>query len=131
MKKMLGKKIVVIDDDESIRKTFFLILNKKYRVYLAKDSQEALARFKNGKIDLLIVDLKLPNLNGLEIVSRFRELGYKGEVILISAYSEQVDLEQFSRLAISHFFVKPLDLEALTKSIDYLLQTEKRTEKRI
>jgi len=54
IKKMSDKKIIVVDDDESIRKTFFLILQKDYRVYLAKDSKEALQRFKRAKIDLII-----------------------------------------------------------------------------
>ena len=48
---MLGKKIVIVDDDETIRKTFFLLLNKKYRVYLAARAKEALDRFGGlGKI---------------------------------------------------------------------------------
>ncbi len=75
---MLGKKIIVVDDDESIRKTFFLILNKKYRVYLAKDSQEALDRFKNAKIDLMIVDLKLPSVSGLELIAQAEKIRVQG-----------------------------------------------------
>ncbi|GAG30446.1 unnamed protein product [marine sediment metagenome] len=130
-KEMSKKKIVVVDDDESIRKTFFLILHENYRVYLAKDSREALQRFKKAKIDLIIADLKLPYINGLEMIARFRESGYKGEVILISAYPDLINVDKLSHLSISHFFVKPLDLEALNRSIDYLLNSKKITEKRI
>lgn len=130
-KEMSEKKIVVVDDDESIRKTFFLILHENYRVYLAKDSREALQRFKKAKIDLIIADLKLPYLNGLEMIARFRKFGYKGEVILISAYPDLINVDKLSHLSISHFFVKPLDLEALNRSIDYLLNSKKITEKRI
>ena len=128
---MPSKKIVVVDDDESIRKTFFLILNKNYHVYLAGDSHEALQRFKKAKIDLIIADLKLPDLSGLEMVSKFRESGYRGEVILISAFPDLVEIDELSRLDISHFFVKPLDLDALNLSIDYLLDSKKITEKRV
>lgn len=126
---MSEKKIVVVDDDESIRKTFFLILNKNYRVYLAKDSKEALQRFKRAKIDLIIADLKLPYLNGVEMVAKFRESGYRGNVILISAYPDLVNIDELSRLSISHFFVKPLDLDSLNRSIDHLLNSKKTTEK--
>lgn len=126
---MLGKKIVVVDDEESIRKTFFLILNKKYRVYLAKDSQEALDRFKNAKIDLVIADLKLPDMSGIELVAQLRKFGYRGEVILISAHPDQINPEELSRLSISHFFVKPLDLNALSRSIDYLINLQDLAEK--
>jgi len=128
---MLGKKIVVVDDDESIRKTFFLILQKNYRVYLAKDSREALERFKNSKIDLIIADLKLPHLTGLEMIARFRENGYRGEAILISAYPDLINVDELNRVSISHFFVKPLDLNALNRSIDFLLRPKENSEKRL
>ncbi|NIO48206.1 MAG: response regulator [Candidatus Aminicenantes bacterium] len=122
---MSEKMIVIVDDDESIRKTFFLILNKNYRVYLAKDSKEALQRFKKAKIDLIIADFKLPYLNGVEMIAKFRELGYRGNVILISAYPDLVSIDELSRLSISHFFVKPLDLDSLNRSIDDLLNSKK------
>jgi YesN/AraC family two-component response regulator len=123
---MSPKKIVVVDDDEMIRKTFFLILQKKYLVYLAKDSKEALERFKNAEaeIDLIIADLKLPHINGIELISKFRKMGYKGEVIMISAYPDLINKKKLNRLSIANFFVKPLDLKALNRSIDCLLNTK-------
>ena len=128
---MSDKKIIVVDDDESIRKTFFLILHENYRVYLAKDSREALKRFKNAKIDLIIADLKLPGRNGLEMINEFRKSGYRGDAILISAYPDLIDVDELSRLSISHFFVKPLDLDAFNRSINHLLNSEKKTERRV
>jgi len=128
---MIEKKIVVIDDDESIRKTFFMILHGKYKVYLAKDSKEALQRFGKTQIDLIIADLKLPDLNGLETIGKFRKSGFKGEVILISAYPGLVNMKKLSRLSISHFFIKPLDLKVLNQTIDYLLYTKNGNERRV
>lgn len=118
---MTEKKIVIVDDDDCIRKTFFMILNENYRVYLAKDPREALSKFKKADIDLIIADLKLPFINGLEMISIFRKSGYKGEVILISAYPDLITPDELNRLSIGHFFVKPLDLTALNQSIDHLL----------
>jgi DNA-binding NtrC family response regulator len=118
---MAVKKIVVVDDEESIRKTFFLILNKNYRVYLAKDGEEALARFKSAPVDLMIADYRLPDMDGVALVDAMRRAGYRGEVIMISAFAELIEPDTLSRLQISHFFAKPLDLNALNRSIDYLL----------
>jgi two-component system response regulator VicR len=115
------KVIVVVDDDEFIRKTFFLILHRQYRVYLAKDSKEALSRFQSLDVDLIITDLRLPYSSGLEMISQFRESGYKGKVILISAYPDHLDQTNLQKLDISRFFTKPLDLEALNTSITHLL----------
>lgn len=128
---MLGKKIVVVDDDENIRKTFFLVLNNHYRVYLAKDGREVLDRFKKAAIDLIIADYKLPLMNGVELITELRKSGYRGDVILISAHPDMIEPDLLSRLSISHFFAKPLDLTALSKSIDYLLSARDQAEKRV
>ncbi|MFC2166235.1 response regulator transcription factor [Acidobacteriota bacterium] len=128
---MTEKKIVIVDDDDCIRKTFFMILHENYRVYLAKDPKEALSKFKRADIDLIIADLKLPYINGLEMISLFRESGYKGEAILISAYPDLITTEELNRLSIGHFFVKPLDLTALNQSIDHLLNGKNHNSKRV
>jgi two-component system nitrogen regulation response regulator NtrX len=128
---MPGKKIVVVDDDETIRKTFFLILNQTYRVYLAKDGREVLERFKKSDVDLIIADYRLPSMDGIELVTALRKAGYRGEVILISAHADMIEPDVLSRLAISHFFAKPLDLAALSRSIDYLLNAQGGAERRI
>ena len=127
---MLAKKIVIVDDDENIRKTFFLILNKQYRVYLAKDGQEVLDRFKKTDIDLIIADYKLPGMNGVDLVVELRKNGYKGAIIMISAHPDMIEPDLLSRLSISHFFAKPLDLNALNRSIEYLLTKDEAPERR-
>lgn len=119
---MQEKKIIVVDDDESIRKTFFLMFKKQYQVLLAKDSEEALRNHKNCKFDLIIADLRLPGLSGLEMIARFRKLGFRGQAILISAHPDCISVEDLSQQAVGHFFSKPLDFQALTRSIEFLLQ---------
>ncbi|MGA2532765.1 MAG: response regulator [Candidatus Aminicenantales bacterium] len=125
---MPEKRIVIVDDDENIRKTFSLLLGKKYRVYPVKDSEEALAKFHSAKVDLVIADYKLPCLNGMELIKRLRASGFEGEAMLISAHPDLVKIEDLSRLSISHFFVKPLDLDVLNLSIDRVLQPKKLLE---
>jgi two-component system nitrogen regulation response regulator NtrX len=119
---MIEKKILIVDDDESIRKTFHLLLKKQYRVFLAKDSEEALRDHKSVNFDLIIADLRLPRLNGFELIDRFRDLGYRGEAIMISAHPDCISIDELGRHSIGHFFAKPLDLTILSRSIDYLLQ---------
>lgn len=118
---MNTKKIVLIDDDETVRKTFVLLLGKKYRVTSLKDPRQALAQVKGGRTDLVIADYKLPYINGMELIKRLRENGYEGEAMLITAHPDEVRIEDMSRFAISHFFVKPLDLNDLNLSIDRVL----------
>jgi DNA-binding NtrC family response regulator len=119
---MTTKRIVIVDDDENIRKTFSLLLGKKYKVSSLKDSREALCKLKNSRADLVIADYKLPYLNGMELIKKLREQGFEGEAMLITAHPDDVKIEDMSRFAISHFFVKPLDLNVLDLSIDRVLQ---------
>lgn len=125
---MAAKKIVVVDDDKNIRKTFDLLLGKKYKVYSAKDSKEALTRLRNSPADLIIADYKLPDCNGLDLIKKLRSTGFEGGAMLISAHPDLVPVEDMSRFAISHFFVKPLDLALLNVSIDRVLQPKDPVE---
>lgn len=118
---MLEKRIVIVDDDESIRKTFFLLLSDRYNVYLARDAREALARFEKAPVDMIIADLRLPQKNGLQMMADFRQSGYQGHIILISAYPDQVKPEDLEILRVDRLFIKPLDLKLLTETIDRLL----------
>lgn len=118
---MFNKKIVVVDDDESIRRTFFLLLSGKYNVYLARDATEALARFEKNPVDMIIADLKLPQKNGLQMLDDFRQAGYKGKIIIVSACTDQIQKKDLERLKIDRLLIKPLELKSLTETIDKLL----------
>jgi DNA-binding NtrC family response regulator len=122
------KKIVLIDDDETVRKTFTLLLEKKYRVVSLKDPRQALSQLKDGRADLVIADYKLPHFTGMELIKRLRENGYEGEAMLITAHPDDVRIQDMGRFAISHFFVKPLDLNDLNLSIDRVLQPKNPLE---
>jgi DNA-binding NtrC family response regulator len=119
------KKIVLVDDDDMVRKTFTLLLGKKYRLIPLKDPLQALSQLKGGRADLIIADYRLPHLNGMELIKRLRENGFEGEAMLISGHPDEVRVEDMGRFAISAFFVKPLDLNDLNLSIDRILQPKK------
>ena len=93
VKVMSIKKVLIIEDEPTIRKTFVALLQDRYRVVAVETAREALQRFRKAKIDLIITDLKLADMSGLELIERFREAGYEGDVILISGYPDDVDTQ--------------------------------------
>ncbi len=125
------KKVLIVEDEPTIRKTFVALLQDRYRVIAVETAREALTRFRKVKIDLIITDLKLFDMSGLELIERFREAGYEGDVILISGYPDDVDTQVLLDLSIGYFFAKPLDLNELNNAIEYLLDTHLWHEKRI
>lgn len=122
MPQNLRKKIMIVDDDDNIRKTFALLLRNKYRILAEKDPADAFQKIQALKVDLVIADVKLPKFSGLELIRKLRDDGYAGEAMLISAHPELLKIEDLGRLRISHFFVKPLDLKILDTSIDKMLE---------
>lgn len=122
MSTAIDKSILIVDDDETIRRTFSLILGKKYKILAAGTSAEAIAHVRKSRVDLVIIDYRLPMTNGMELVAALRKAGYEGEAILISAFPDEIRIEDIHRHAISQFYAKPLDLGVLNRSIDWLLQ---------
>ncbi len=116
------KKILIVEDDENIRKTFALLLGKKYRVSAEKDPADALQKHASSRFELVIADMKMPHMTGVEFIRKLRQTGYRGDAMLITAHPDLVDTNDLSRLGISHFFVKPLDLNVLDVSIERIFQ---------
>lgn len=125
---MSSKRILVVDDDEGIRKTLFLLLGKKYRVYPVNDAREAMAMWRSARADLVITDYRLPVVDGLELIKKLRAAGFKGEAVLITGHPDLVTPAELWQYSIGCFFVKPLDLDVITASIDRLLQPRKSQE---
>ena len=118
---MAIKKILVVDDDENIRKTLSLLLSEQYRVVQAKDGEEVMSRYARGAVDLVIADYRLPGMTGVELIAAMRRQGYRGEAILISGHPDVIDADLLSKLRISCFFAKPMDLADLNRSVHYVL----------
>jgi two-component system, NtrC family, response regulator HydG len=125
---MSTKKILVVDDDEGIRKTLFLLLGKKYRVYPVGDAREALAMWRSSRADLVIADFRLPEVDGLELIKKLRAAGFKGEAVLVTGHPDLVAPADLWKYSIGCFFVKPFDLDDIMASVDRLLQPRKSQE---
>ena len=117
----MERKIVIIEDDRTIQKTLSLILKDKYKIAVYSKGEEALKEINTDPIDLIITDYKLPGINGLEIIEKFRKQGYKGKTILVSAYPDLIDIKDIEKFGVDYLLVRPLDLNKLIMSIRYLL----------
>jgi two-component system, response regulator, stage 0 sporulation protein F len=79
------KKILVVDDEAGIRSLLFDLLSSEgYKVTLAKDGRESLDQMKHRRFDLLITDINMPVLNGIELLRRMKEAGRRERVIVMT-----------------------------------------------
>jgi two-component system, response regulator, stage 0 sporulation protein F len=114
------KKILVVDDEENIRFLYKEELEEDgFAVELAKNGEEALAKFPVVHPDLVTLDIKMPGMGGIEVLQRIREKDKNLPVILCSAYS---DFKQdFTTWASDAYVVKCSDMAELKSTIHKLL----------
>ena len=101
-------KVLVVDDEDYTREYFKSILTEEgYTVELAADGKQALKLWSSDSFDLVIMDLKMPGLGGLDVLKKIREQDSGTMVIMISAYGDIDSVIDAMRLGANDFFLKP------------------------
>ncbi len=126
-------KILVVDDELSIRRTLREILEfEKYKVDEAVDGYECLARIKQKKYDVIIIDIKMPNMDGLEALERIQVLSPETPVLVISGHANIDTAVEAVKKGAFDFIAKPPDLNRLLITIRNALdKTDLMTETRV
>jgi len=107
-------KIIIIDDEQSIRNTLREILEyEKYEVDEAKDGDEALKKLENGNYDVALCDIKMPKVDGIEVLERVQEMGISTQFIMISAHGTIETAVSATKKGAYDFIQKPPDLNRL------------------
>lgn len=114
------KRIMVVDDEENIRFLYKEELEDEgFSVELAKNGEEALEKLPDFKPDLITLDIKMPGMNGIEVLKRIREQDRRLPIVLCSAYGEYK--QDFTTWASDAYVVKCADLSELKTTIRRLL----------
>ena len=120
---MSGEKILVADDrrENLVFLADSVLRPEGYRVVTAMDGREAFSKAQAEKPDLIITDLKMPRMSGLEMMTALRKAGNNVPVILTTFYgSEQTAIQAF-RLGARDYLVKPYDMEDMLESVERAL----------
>lgn len=111
---MSETKHILIVDEPNVRLVFRTALESAgYRVSEASDGESALARLGLGPVDLVLLDLKLPDLDGLEVLARIRDSGDDVAVIIVTAHGDVPNAVRAMKLGAVDFLAKPLSPERL------------------
>ena len=114
-------KILIAEDDATIREGICAYLSEfDYEIIEARDGREALSKFESDKIDLVILDIQIPFINGLDVLRKIREKSNLPVLILTAFSDEEFKITAFSNLA-DGYIEKPFSLPVLKARIDALI----------
>ena len=117
------RSILVIDDDPLIRKTLSSHLTKEgYEVLQAENGEEGFQKYKESFSDLVILDIRLPDMDGLEVLSKIKNKNRNAYIIIMTAYDDMKTTVEAIKLGAFEYLVKPLDYVELDLTIDKAFQ---------
>lgn len=123
-------KILVIDDDDSIRETLTNLLTRlNYSVLSASNGRMGVDIAKKEQPDLVISDLRMPQLDGLEVLEELQKYDPQIRVIIITAHDDMLTTVQAMQKGAYDFIEKPIEIERLKISIKRALENKKLSEK--
>ncbi|HEX4954431.1 MAG TPA: sigma-54 dependent transcriptional regulator [Thermoanaerobaculia bacterium] len=133
MSRAVRASVLVVDDEKSIRESLRMILEYEgYRVDEAASGPEALARVAGMPPDAVLLDIKMPEMDGLAVLRALRERGYDVPVLIVSGHGDVATAVEATRHGAYDFFEKPLQRERVLVSLanaveSYRLKRENRT----
>src|SRR6204780_3017369 len=124
--------ILVIDDDESLRDTIGIMLEQEgFSPILVADGKTGFERALAVKPDLMLVDLRLPGMNGTEICKQVRAANLKTPMIVLSAIGEEVDKVLLLEIGADDYIVKPFGARELLARIRAVLRRSPGEQERV
>lgn len=119
---MANEKILVVDDDTNICELLRLYLTKEgYQVTTANDGEEGLEKFNQLKPDMVLLDVMMPRMDGLEVCRRIRKLG-NTPVMMLTAKGETFDKVLGLELGADDYVVKPFDAKEVVARVKAVLR---------
>lgn len=113
--------ILYVEDDEITQELIKEILVPSCKkVFVANDGEEGLALYKEKQPDIVLSDIAMPNMNGLEMCEAIKKLNPQQPIALFTAFSESSFLKKASEIGVATYILKPLDEEQFFNSLNYM-----------
>jgi two-component system response regulator PilR (NtrC family) len=119
-------RVLLVDDDETIRDTLYELLSEFYVCQTAETAEKAFARLEADEYDVVLTDISMPGLSGLELLGHVRQKFPDTPVIIISGIGDQEHAQGLIRLGAFDFLLKPFSLNVVEKSVRRAVEYRKR-----
>ena len=130
MAKISELTLLYVEDDRELREQFVRILQSKFKqVIEAEDGLQALEKYELHNPDMMLVDINIPKIDGLEVIELVRRNDKHTPIIVLSAYSDQIKLLKAIKLGLSDYLIKPVPQKKLIYLFELLAVTFKKRVK--
>lgn len=115
---ILSKKLLIVDDQYGIRILLNEVFQKEgYQTFQASNGMQALQIVEQDRPDLVLLDMKIPGMDGIEILKRLKEMDQTIEVFIMTAYGELDMIQQAKDLGARTHFAKPFDIDEIRAAV--------------
>lgn len=125
--------VLVVDDEHGVRQSFYVVLKDEFTVLLAGSGNEAIDIFSKNAVDLILLDILLPDIDGIDLLERLKEMDPNTEIIMVTAVKEIQTAVKAIKLGAYEYIIKPfvvdevitvihraLEKHSLVKEVTYL-----------
>jgi DNA-binding response OmpR family regulator len=125
-----ARHILVVDDDEDLRDSLAeqLALHEEFETEIAGDAREAMDKLKNQRVDLVLLDIGLPDMDGREACKLMRKNGFKGPIIMLTAQDTDSDMILGLESGANDYVTKPFRIAVLLARIRAQLRQHEQSE---
>ncbi len=125
-------KIVIVDDEKGVRESIKMILKDNYDLSIFTQGEEVLKEFREDMADVALLDIKMPGMNGIELLKRLKEIDEDIEIIMITGYGTLDSATEAMRCGASAYINKPFNRNELLEIIKERIKRrgKKRKEKK-
>lgn len=118
---MPKSRILIADDEEGIRESLNLILGEDYELVFARDGEETLAKLKSDSFDLALLDIKMPKLDGLDVLKRLQSAQVPTPILVLTAYQSIELAKEAIKLGAMDYLPKPFERERILSAVRNVL----------
>lgn len=119
--------VLLVEDELSVAKGLAMVMREDgYDVDVADTGQGALDKFKQGEFDLMVADLRLPDMDGMDVIQRVREKKPKTNVVIITGYPSVSSAVQAVKMGVSDYLRKPFTEDEFKAAVQSALKARKR-----
>ncbi|MEW6609311.1 MAG: response regulator [bacterium] len=116
------KRILIGDDNKLIRRALRETINREdFEILEVENGKQILQKFEEYQPDLLVMDIKMPGINGIEVLKKIRTVNQELPIIIVSAYKGLEKDPEIALGKVSSFMTKPIDIEVLKAKVTEIL----------